>query len=131
MNWIVHEQWIDNKSIVNISNLFIVSAEDSDDTAMPDASSWKWARHVGTWVALLSEELFSPEDRLLSLLALGALSEVSDEGVLLPGGGKHNGTSTWRLNRRAETWFLSLLVWNVRLFSVSLLTRRGQAMQLL
>lgn len=34
-------------------------------------------------MALLSEEFFSPEDRL-SLLALGALSEVSDEGVVLP-----------------------------------------------
>lgn len=40
-------------------------------------------RRVGTWVALLSEEFFSPEDRL-SLLALCALSEVSDEGVVLP-----------------------------------------------
>lgn len=34
-------------------------------------------------MALLSEEVFSPEDRP-SLLALCALSEVSDEGVLLP-----------------------------------------------
>lgn len=34
-------------------------------------------------MALLSEEFFSPEDRP-SLLALCALSEVSDEGVLLP-----------------------------------------------
>lgn len=34
-------------------------------------------------MALLSEEFFSPEDRL-SLLALCALSEVSDEGVVLP-----------------------------------------------
>lgn len=34
-------------------------------------------------MALLSEEFFSPEDRP-SLLALCALSKVSDEGVLLP-----------------------------------------------
>ena len=34
-------------------------------------------------MALLSEESFSPEDRL-SLLALCALSEVSDEGMVLP-----------------------------------------------
>lgn len=34
-------------------------------------------------MALLSEEFFSPEDRP-SLLALCALSEVSDDGVLLP-----------------------------------------------
>lgn len=40
-------------------------------------------RHPRTWVALLSEASFSPED-WLSLLALGALSEVSEEGVLLP-----------------------------------------------
>lgn len=84
-------------------------AEDSRATtpgrgiAMPDASSRKRARRVGTWVALLSEELLSPEDRL-SLLALGALSEVSDEGVLLPGDGEHDGTSTQRDNKGAATW---------------------------
>lgn len=39
---------------------------------------------VRTWVALLSVESFSPEDTP-SLLALGALSEVSDEGGVLPG----------------------------------------------
>lgn len=45
-------------------------------------------------MALLSEEFFSPEDRL-SLLALGALSEVSDEGVVLP----MNGNKTVHLKK--------------------------------
>lgn len=40
---------------------------------------------AGTWVALLSGDSFSPDDTA-SLLVPCALSEESDEGVVLPAG---------------------------------------------